>query len=153
MLVWIAPKLSINIFCPHWENLSATIQNTLTDFQLLLDSSSEILVNKSKCAIFVRTIILNTRLQSWKIFPPYLFLWSICFQCDWIFFSFLPPLGCHGFPADRLFTTATKTHILMLGFLPGEKYSSSAEYSGPQTHRSSSERTKAMSDFLIKPYS
>ncbi|KAF2980778.1 hypothetical protein EK904_001309 [Melospiza melodia maxima] len=39
------------------------------------------------------------------------------------------PRSCHGFPADRLLTTATKTHILMIGFLPGEKYSSSAEYS------------------------
>lgn len=86
MLVWISPKLPINIFRPHWENLSATIQNILTDFQLLPDSSSEIIANKSKCAIFVRTIIFNTRLQSCKIFPPYLFLWSICFQCDWIFF-------------------------------------------------------------------
>lgn len=45
-------NFSINVFCLHWENLSATIQNILTDSQLFPDSSSEILANKSKCAAF-----------------------------------------------------------------------------------------------------
>lgn len=88
--IWSKCLCELLLSCPliyfvHTEK-TYQIQNILTDFQLLPDSSSEILANKSKCAIFVRIISFNTRLQSWKIFPPYLFLWSICFQCDWIFF-------------------------------------------------------------------